>query len=163
CSGVELEAIRMGPSPIQSLAQPNARRTSPGPATICSGSRCSTAMVFSGVGHVAQVPGRPTPGKTRRRPADGRTGRRASESRFDLAGGDQRPGKAEADTGRADRQPMIQRDAPDGFELAVEPGVKNSGADALSGEIGETSANRIRTARKRGEIDQPDLGSALAR
>ena len=49
-------------------------------------------------------------------------------ARFDLAGGDQRPGEAEADAGRADRQAMIQRDAADGFEIAVEHGIDNSGA-----------------------------------
>ena len=39
---------------------------------------------------------------------------------------------------------MIQRDAADGFEIAVEHGVDNGRAKALAGEIGKTRANGIR-------------------
>ncbi len=81
-------------------------------------------------------------------------------TRFDLAGGDQRPGKAEPDAGGADRESMIQRDAADGFQIAVEHGVDHSGAKTFGRQLGKPPANRLRTfARKRCEIDQPNSWS----
>ena len=58
---------------------------------------------------------------------------------------------------------MIERNAADGFEIAVEHGVDDRSAEALARKIGETSANGVCAARQRGEIHQPDLGLALAR
>ena len=58
---------------------------------------------------------------------------------------------------------MIQRDTADGFEIAVEHGVDNSGANAILDEVSEARTDGLRATRERGEIDQADLAPALAR
>ncbi len=67
------------------------------------------------------------------------------------------------DTGSADGQAVIQRHGADGLEVAVEHCIDNDGAKSLRLEIGELRANRVRTARQRCKLNQPDLGLALAR
>jgi len=112
-----------------------------------SGSRCSTAMVFFGVRNLLQRRLRTTTRKARRRSADRGFGYRWRCIRSDLAGCDQRPGNAEPDAGGADRQPVIQCDAPNGFQVAVEHGVDNGGANIVRGQIGEASANGADASR----------------
>ncbi len=58
---------------------------------------------------------------------------------------------------------MIQRDAADGFEVAIEHRIDDNSAKSLGREIGQLRANRIQTARQRCKTNQPDPGLALAR
>ena len=58
---------------------------------------------------------------------------------------------------------MVERYLADGLQIRVEHGIDDGSADALTCEIGKTRAHRIDPARQHREVDEPDLGLALAR
>ena len=70
------EAIRTGPLPSRSLAQPSARWVSALPATTCSGSRCSTGMICFGARDLREGGLRTAAGQAGRQAADRRVGHR---------------------------------------------------------------------------------------
>ena len=58
---------------------------------------------------------------------------------------------------------MVQRDGADGLQIGIEHRIDDDSANALPSEVGEFFANRVGSLRQDRELDEADLGLALAR